>query len=126
MISDAAIRLLSGRLKSLLEWRNYLPALLRAVEDFLGGAEVYVFGSVVEGGLTAASDVDVAIVVERVPESALERAKIVSRIFEALEGEGMPWWYPLEMHLMTRGELEMLKRGGARFVRARDLLSASP
>lgn len=122
MISEVAIRVLSRRLREVLRWREYLPAVVKAVEGVLGDVDVYVFGSAVEGGLTASSDVDVAVVIDRVPESAMGRARIVSRVWEVLEREGVPWWYPLEIHLMTEEELERLRRGGARFVSARELI----
>jgi len=122
VISEVAIRVLSRRLREVLRWREYLPAVVKAVEGVLGDVDVYVFGSAVEGGLTASSDVDVAVVIDRVPESAMGRARIVSRVWEVLEREGVPWWYPLEIHLMTEEELERLRRGGARFVSARELI----
>jgi len=35
-----------------------------------------------------------------------------------MERRGVPWWYPLEIHLMTREELEVLEKGKALKVRS--------
>ncbi len=97
--------------------------MIEAVEKVLGrDVEVYVFGSAIEGKLTADSDVDVAIVLPQVPSSGAERAKVIDRIFRYMEERGVPWWYPFEIHLVTREEMEILKRGGAKFYNAKELV----
>jgi len=115
------IEIQTWRLKELLRWRSYLPVLVEAVKHVLGNnVEIYVFGSAVEGRLTVDSDIDIAIVVDDVPRSGVERAKILDRIWRIMESRGVPWWYPFEIHLMTREELKLLRE--ARFVKADDIV----
>jgi hypothetical protein len=51
----------------------------------------------------------VAVVLPEVPVSGLERARLVNRILEVAESRGVPWWYPFEIHLVTRDRLSMLE-----------------
>ena len=119
----AYVRLKAERLRALMRWREFLPAIVKAIEEVLGDRPVYVFGSVVEGEITADSDVDVAVLVEEVPRSALRRVALLDRIWSAMERRGVPHWYPVELHLMTPEEKAIMERGGARFVDAKRLLS---
>lgn len=112
---DLAVRIQASRLRELLKWRRYLRTLVESARGVFGNnVEVYVFGSAVEGKLTANSDVDIAIVVEEVPRSGLERARLVDKLWRTMESNGVPWWYPFEIHLLTREELRLLK--GAKLV----------
>jgi len=106
-------------LKLLLDWRRLAGLVARAVEEVLGEAEVYVFGSAVEGRLTANSDLDVAVIVPREMVRPPVRGRLLSAILDRAEELGIPWWFPLELHLMTKEDMELLARGGARFVRVR-------
>jgi len=54
-------------------------------------AEVYVFGSVVRGDYTAASDIDVLVVTERVDR----KHEIVTRVYRRVDA-------PVELHVVTR------------------------
>jgi len=113
---DLIIKIQSYRLKELLKWREYLNILVEAVKKvFDEKAEVYVFGSAVEDRLTVESDIDVAIVIEKVPEKSVERIKLLNEIWSYMEERGVPWWYPFEIHLVTRRELMMLR--GSRFIK---------
>jgi predicted nucleotidyltransferase len=106
---DLAFEIQVERLKELLRWREHLRVLVEAVREVLGDVNVYVFSSAVEGKLTVDSDIDVAIVLPEVPGSGLERARLTNRILEVAESRGVPWWYPFEIHLMTRDRLSMLE-----------------
>ena len=113
---DLIIKIQTYRLKELLKWREYLNILVEAVKKvFDEKAEVYVFGSAVEDRLTVESDIDVAIVIEKVPEKSVERIKLLNKIWSYMEERGVPWWYPFEIHLVTRRELMMLR--GSRFIK---------
>jgi predicted nucleotidyltransferase len=113
---DLIIKIQTYRLKELLKWREYLNILVEAVKKvFDEKAEVYVFGSAVEDRLTVESDIDVAIVIEKVPEKSVERIKLLNEIWSYMEERGVPWWYPFEIHLVTRRELMMLR--GSRFIK---------
>jgi len=118
------IEIQTRRLRELLRWRSYLPILVEAVKRVLGeDVEVYVFGSAVEGRLTIDSDIDVAVVVEELPGSASRRVGILNRIWRIMEDNGVPWWYPFEIHLMTREELKLLRE--VKFVKAEDLIRSN-
>ena len=113
---DLIIKIQTYRLKELLKWREYLNILVEAVKKvFDEKAEIYVFGSAVENRLTVESDIDVAIVIEKVPEKSVERIKLLNKIWSYMEERGVPWWYPFEIHLVTRRELMMLR--GSRFIK---------
>jgi predicted nucleotidyltransferase len=113
---DLIIKIQTYRLKELLKWREYLNILVEAVKKvFDEKAEVYVFGSAVEDRLTVESDIDVAIVIEKVPEKSADRIKLLNKIWSYMEERGVPWWYPFEIHLVTRRELMMLR--GSRFIK---------
>jgi len=113
---DLIIKIQTYRLKELLKWREYLNILVEAVKKvFDEKAEIYVFGSAVEDRLTVESDIDVAIVIEKVPEKSVERIKLLNKIWSYMEERGVPWWYPFEIHLVTRRELMMLR--GSRFIK---------
>jgi len=119
--TDLAVRIQASRLKELLKWREYLRLLVKSARRVFGNnIEVYVFGSAVEGRLTVDSDVDVAIVVEEVPRSGLERARLVDELWRIMESNGVPWWYPFEIHLLTKEELKVLK--GVKLIDASKLI----
>ncbi|NPA85477.1 MAG: nucleotidyltransferase [Crenarchaeota archaeon] len=92
------------RYSKLLKWRSYVPLLREALKRALPGAEAYIYGSAVEGKLSAKSDIDVMLVLERVPKSALERARMTARIREELEELGFYDHYLFEFHFVERGE----------------------
>lgn len=124
---EVYLRIRAQMFAEVLRWRRYLRYLVEAVRRVFGSeVRVYVFGSAVEGKLTADSDIDVAVVLREVPRSGLERARLVDQVFRYMEQYGVPWWYPFEIHLLTEEELEVLKRGGAKLVPAEELLEASP
>jgi hypothetical protein len=74
----------------------------------------------VEGRLTIDSDIDVAVVVEELPGSASRRVEILDMIWRIMKDKGVPWWYPFEIHLMTREELKLLRE--VKLVKAEDLI----
>ncbi len=89
-------------------WREWIPGLVEAARGTLGkGVEVYVFGAAAEGRLTAASDVDVLVVVDAPPQDFFE----LERLKEELERRaGLPRRHPFEIHLVGREEAEFYLR----------------
>ena len=57
---------------------------------------------------------DVAIVLREVPRNGLERARLVDRIWRVMEPGEVLWWYPFEIHLITKEGLQLLKEAIAR------------
>ncbi|MFA4669793.1 nucleotidyltransferase domain-containing protein [Pyrococcus kukulkanii] len=87
-------------------YHKFLPQIKEACREVFGECEVYVFGSVVEGKFTAESDVDILIVVESVPESLMERAKLKVEIEERA---GLPEDHPFEFHIVDKEGFEWYK-----------------
>ncbi len=86
-------------------YMEYAKLIKELAEDLLGNAEVYVFGSVVEGRYTPASDIDILIVSENTPHRQSERAKVVGEIIKAIDV-----FAPFEIHLINYRELNWYER----------------
>jgi predicted nucleotidyltransferase len=65
---------------------------------------VFVFGSVIKGTSTPASDIDILIVSNNMPEKNSERAKIKAKIWEKI---GI--FSPFEIHLANEREFKWYK-----------------
>jgi len=89
------------RSEILKNWKRYVNEVARAAESLLKNCEVYSFGSAVRGKLTAASDIDVLIIAEDLPQNLMERAKVKGEI-ERLAN--LPPYHPIQIHLITRNE----------------------
>jgi len=100
------LRELEGRLKLLSRWRAIVAKAASVIKELYPDVEVYVFGGAAEGRLTVLSDVDVAVVMEEPPE---DRAGMLARIWENLEARGVPQYYPLEIHILSRKEFERIR-----------------
>lgn len=87
----------------LKNWRDVVRRLAEAARRILGDVEVVVFGSVIEGGYTAASDIDVLIVLRDAPMGAIKRAELKAAVEEEA---GLPPFHPVEIHLATVKEAE--------------------
>jgi len=87
------------RVKQYLD--NYLEVakeVKRIVRALLPEAEVYVFGSVVEGKATPASDIDILVVASEI--TLEERAAIRAEVVKKLDNP------PVELHFVTLQEYE--------------------
>ena len=117
------IKIRTERLRELINWRDFLPIIVEAIREVLGDKPLYVFGSVIEDKITVDSDIDIAIIVEKIPQRAMERARIINKIWEVIEKRGVSYWYPVEFHLITLEEKKTMERGGAKFVDIKELLN---
>ncbi len=90
----------------------YAKLISKIVKELLGEAEVYVFGSVVEGKHTPASDIDILIVSKNVPKRLEDRAKISGEILKRIDV-----FAPFEFHVVTPKEFEWYKRFVKKMVR---------
>ncbi len=86
-------------------YMEYAKLIRELAEGLLGNAEVYVFGSVVEGKSTPASDIDILIVSENTPHRQSERAKVVGEIIKAID-----IFAPFEIHVINYKELKWYER----------------
>jgi predicted nucleotidyltransferase len=84
------------RYKILLNFRKYLKNLKFSFLKELKEAQIYLFGSALEGKLVAGSDIDILIVGD-VLKSHLKRAEYVSNIEE---DAGLPMNNPFHIHLI--------------------------
>ncbi len=85
-------------------------AIARAARDLDPNAKVYLVGSTVEGTSTVYSDVDVLVCLGNVSP---ENVGIVKRriLVRAMDSYGLPWDYPIELHVIGFSECEkLLKR----------------
>jgi len=85
------------------DWRPWTKKIAEAARETLGDCQVYVFGSVARGSAAGASDVDILIVSNQLPEDGKRRGEIKARIEEAAE---LPLYHPFEIHLATKKETE--------------------
>ena len=93
---DELIKIAKERKKYFENYMHYA----RLVKEAVGG-EVIVFGSVVEGKHTMASDIDLLVVLDSIER----RDEILMKINEVL-GE----FHPFQIHLVTGKEFEWYKR----------------
>jgi predicted nucleotidyltransferase len=90
------------RLKELArDWRFYSKRVAEAARMLIGPCEVYVFGSIVRGQATGASDVDILIVSNRLPKDCKSRGDLKAKMEEEA---GLPLYHPFEIHLATDEE----------------------
>jgi len=82
--------------------RKYLKIINKNIKLVLRESQIYLFGSILEGNLVAASDIDILIIAD-IPKSHLKRAEIVATIEEK---SGLPLSHPFEFHLLTQKEFD--------------------
>ena len=76
---------------------RYLRILASVVEQIDDKAEVYLFGSVAEGGHLLSSDIDVLVVTDKSP------AEVLKKLWEAGIKD------PFEIHVATEEQLKLYK-----------------
>ena len=86
----------------LRNYRQYLKKIYKNINLIIQEAQVYLFGSVVEGKLVAASDIDI-LIIANIPKNHLKRAEIIANIEEKTE---LPLYHPFEFHLLTQEEFD--------------------
>jgi len=92
--------------KEMIEnFKKYLKNINESIKAVLKDFEVFLFGSVIEGNLVAASDIDILIIAE-VPKNHLKRAEIIAKIEEKAR---LPFVHPFEFHILTNEELKTWK-----------------
>ena len=82
--------------------KKYLKTISNNVNLALNNPQIYLFGSILEGNLVAASDIDI-LVIANIPKSHLKRAEIIANIEET---SGLPLSHPFEFHLLTQEEFD--------------------
>jgi len=82
---------LSRELRVLGRYMEVASEVKKVVLEVDPEAEVYVFGSVVRGDYTAASDIDILVVTEKVDR----KYEIMTRVYQRIDA-------PVELHVVTR------------------------
>ena len=82
--------------------KDYLKTINKNIKLVLKESQIYLFGSVIEGNLVAASDIDI-LIIANIPKKHLKRAEIIANIEEK---SGLPLSHPFEFHLLTQEELD--------------------
>ena len=82
--------------------KEYLKTINKNIKLVLKESQIYLFGSIIEGNLVAASDIDI-LIIAKVPKKHLKRAEIIANIEEK---SGLPLSHPFEFHLLTQEEFE--------------------
>ncbi|UNQ73732.1 nucleotidyltransferase domain-containing protein [Infirmifilum sp. NZ] len=82
---------MSRELKALEKYMEVAAEVKKVVLEVDPEAEVYVFGSVVRGDYTAASDIDILVVTEKVDR----KYEIMTRVYQRVDA-------PVELHVVTR------------------------
>ena len=85
------------------EWKPLAEAVAKAAKTLLGDCQVYIFGSAAEGKATAASDVDILIIAENLPEKPSERRTLKIKIEDEAK---LPPYHPIQIHLATKKEVK--------------------
>ena len=91
------------------KWREAATLVARIAKRLYPGAKVYVIGSVAEGAFTATSDLDILVVLPRDPEPG-ERLRIKTSILLQAFDEGLPFHYPVDLHIAGPKKLTEYKK----------------
>ena len=83
--------------------KDYLKIINKNIKLVLKNPQIYLFGSIIEGNLVAASDIDILIIAD-IPKEHLKRAEIIANIEEK---SGLPLSHPFEFHLLTQEEFDI-------------------
>jgi len=88
-------------IRHLRRWRQAAKAVAEAVKTLGLKARVYVIGGAAEDRLTVLSDVDVLVCLDREDEpTPAERRQLKHAIIDgAIDRHGLPWDYPLDLHI---------------------------
>lgn len=86
-------------------FKYYARLIKKIAGKELGEVEVFVFGSIVKGAHTPASDIDVLVVSRNMPRKMIDRAKIKAKIFKRI---GI--FAPFEIHMVDEKELKWYRR----------------
>ncbi len=82
-------------------WQGWCKKIAGAVTKVMPGSTVYVFGSILTGQVTGASDIDILIVVPELPPTGRERASKLEAVEDAVP---LPLIHPFQFHLVNPEE----------------------
>lgn len=94
---DIYLRYGQRKLEKLKNYKNIAGEVKKIAKKHLGDVDVYVFGSVVENKTTAASDIDILIITDRLSREEAYRIKTI--IYQSVDA-------PIELHIISSKEFE--------------------
>lgn len=94
---DIYIDLGRKRLQYLKKYKDIAKQVKEIVLRFCSNAEIYVFGSVLNGEFTAASDIDILIVCDNL--NSEEKYRLTAEIHKHMNFDA-----PIEVHFATKNE----------------------
>ncbi|MEM4519880.1 MAG: nucleotidyltransferase domain-containing protein, partial [Sulfolobales archaeon] len=92
------VKLAKYRIEVFRNLKHYLKAIVEVVKELDEHAEVYLFGSIIEGTYTLSSDIDVLVVTDQPPE------KILVKLWERGIKD------PFEIHIIKKETLDLYKQ----------------
>jgi len=93
--------------KEMIEnYKKYLKKINKSIKSILNNSVVYLFGSVIEEKIVAASDIDILIIAD-IPKNHLKRAEIIANIEQKAK---LPLVHPFEFHILTVEEFNVWKK----------------
>ena len=120
---DVYVEFVKEKMNLLANFCKIAPIIYEAIKEALKEynlqGEIYFLGSVINGTYTAASDIDVAILLNEIPK---ERKEIEGKVLDYVINKGLPDWIPIEFHFLTPHSFKILKKGGANLVKAEDYI----
>ncbi|UXD21296.1 DNA polymerase III subunit beta [Ignicoccus pacificus DSM 13166] len=104
------------RLRELMRWKEVAKKIAEAAKEVLGDTEVYVVGGIAEGRFTAASDLDILIVSDKVPSTS-KKIWLKVEIREKAFQKGVPLDYPLNLHMYNKKDFKEVKEYYKKMIR---------
>lgn len=106
-----------NHLKYLRMWRRAAESIAEAIRDLGVEAEAYVIGGAAEDRLTVLSDVDILLCLKE-PANPEEIWNLRKRIIgKAIDDHGLPWDYPIELHIHNMEEGKQLLKLCKKYVK---------
>ncbi|MEN2975315.1 MAG: nucleotidyltransferase domain-containing protein [Candidatus Caldarchaeales archaeon] len=85
------------RLEQLKNYKRVAREVKEIIQKFLGEVDVYVFGSVVEGEVTASSDIDILVIADNANLEVIYKLK--TTINSSIDA-------PVELHIVSSNDFE--------------------
>jgi len=104
-------------LDHLKSWMDAAKAIAGAVDTLELDADVYVIEGAAEGRLTVLSDIDVLICVNEPEADPWSLRRLI--LTTAMDKHGLPWDYPVELHIRSRKECSELLRRAKKAIKLR-------
>jgi hypothetical protein len=89
----------------LKRWRLVVKKAVNIIKRIYPDSEIYLAGGAAENRLTVLSDIDILVVFN---ERKSEKREILANIWKEMESE-IPVYYPIEIHILDKDELSMIK-----------------